>query len=276
MRISTVLWSGIALFGLGCQALRTQEGDEAGAAAIVFLDVGQGDAVVIKSPEGRWALYDAGPSSGNVAGQLHDLGVEELDYVFASHPHADHIGGISAVLRTIPTRVYIDNGVPHTTATYSRLMNGLLNSPVTYLTARDTVLSLGSASLRVFAPWQGATDLNDASVAMLVEVGAFRALLTGDAQVEALNRLLDLGVPRVTLLKAAHHGSRNGVTPRWIDVTRPKVVVISAGAGNAYGHPDPWALRYYSRFGTIYRTDLNGRVVVWGDADGSFTVETER
>ncbi len=116
---------------------------------------------------------------------------------------------------------------------------------------------------------------NNASVGVLVEHGEFRALLTGDSEQDELNHFLELGVPDVTVLKAAHHGSRNGVTPRWVDVTRPEVVVISVGRDNAYGHPHPWALRYYEAVASeIYRTDRDGQVTVRGYRDGRYEVST--
>jgi competence protein ComEC len=89
----------------------------------------------------------------------------------------------------------------------------------------------------------------------------FRALLTG--------------VPDVTVLKAAHHGSRNGVSPAWLAATKPEVVVISCGLNNQYGHPHPWALRYYGAVASeIYRTDWDGEVRVRGHHDGSYEVST--
>ena len=111
---------------------------------------------------------------------------------------------------------------------------------------------------------------------MLVERGGFRALLTGDSEVEELDAWLESGViPRVNVLKAAHHGARNGVTPGWIARTNPEVVVISVGASNSYGHPDPWAMRYYrSHQRTVMRTDEDGTVIVTVDRDGHYTLVT--
>lgn len=100
---------------------------------ITFLDVGQGDAILIRSPEGQTALIDSGPGIDLIS-QLTRLGVESLDLVVASHPHADHIGGMRQVLQNIPVRFYMDNGQPHTTRTYSVVMQELRNRPeITYL-----------------------------------------------------------------------------------------------------------------------------------------------
>ncbi len=243
---------------------------------IVFLDVGQGDAALVISPEGKTALIDAGPASADVADRLARFGIDTLDLVIASHADADHIGGMEQVLRTIPTRTFLDNGTPHTTTTYRGLMHAVDSLGITYLAPLARTIALGSVPLRVLPPWPAGASQNDRSVGVLLAFGAFRALLTGDAELDELRYFLTLDLPRVTVLKAAHHGARNGVTPGWIARTRPSVVVISVGADNPYGHPNPRALRYYSALGaTIYRTDRDGSITIAGRADGSYDVETQ-
>jgi beta-lactamase superfamily II metal-dependent hydrolase len=240
---------------------------------VLFLDVGQAEAIVIRSPEGRVALVDAGLES--IVADLRRHGIDAIDVAIATHPHADHIGGMAEVLRTIPVRYYMDNSVPHTTSTYRRLMETLQASDVTYLRPTGRTIGLGSVRLTVLPPPSAADDMNDQSIGLLVEYGNFSTLLTGDAQVEELNHFLGLGVPRVTLLKASHHGARDGVTPAWLAATRPEVVVISVGRDNAYGHPSPWALRYYAAVTPeVYRTDQHGEILVWGRGDGSYEVAT--
>jgi len=240
---------------------------------IIFLDVGQGDAAVIRSPEGTVALIDAGPNEG-ILQHLERHGIEVVDVAIASHAHADHIGGMEAVFRALPVRYYSDNGIPHTTETYRSLMGVLEASDITYLEARDRRISLGSVELRLLPP-PGHGDQNENSVGVLVSYGAFRALLTGDSEAVELQHFLNRGVPDVTLLKAPHHGSRDAVTPEWLSAVRPEVVVISCGADNQYGHPDRWALRYYSNVAErVLRTDLDGEVMVLGARDGTYSVQT--
>ena len=117
---------------------------------------------------------------------------------------------------------------------------------------------------------------NNSSLGVLVERGAFKALLTGDSEVDELNGWIEAGViPDVDLLKAAHHGARDGVTPGWLQATRPEVVVISVGRDNGYGHPHPWAMRYYQAGGRkVYRTDMDGGVVVTVDRRGRYAIAT--
>jgi beta-lactamase superfamily II metal-dependent hydrolase len=254
-------------------ALPTASWQQPDHVEVLFLDVGQAEAIVIRSPEGKVALVDAGRES--IVADLRRHGINTIDVAIATHPHADHIGGMADLLRAIPIRYYMDNGVPHTTATYRRLMETLRASDVTYLQATERAIGLGSVRLRVLPPPAQAEEMNDQCVGLVVEYGDFRTLLTGDSQVEELNHFLGLGVPRVTVLKAAHHGSRDGVTPAWLSATRPEVVVISVGRDNPYGHPSPWALRYYATTASqVYRTDVHGEVSVRGRPDGSYEVVT--
>ncbi|MBI2535827.1 MAG: MBL fold metallo-hydrolase, partial [Gemmatimonadetes bacterium] len=245
----------LALFALGAAPAAAQD---SARTELVFLDVGQGDAVLIRSPEGRTALIDAGP--GSIVSMLLGLGVDTIDLAIASHPHVDHIGGMEEVLRTFPVRYYLDNGVPHTTGTYRSLMRWVEQSGVTYLEASARTLSLGSVNLRILPPPATARSLNDQSVGVIVEFGAFKAILTGDSEWAELEHIRTLGVPEVSVLKAAHHGSYNGVNPAWLAATRPEVVVISCGSRNPYGHPHAQALHLYQATAAVYRTDVHGTV----------------
>jgi beta-lactamase superfamily II metal-dependent hydrolase len=239
---------------------------------IWFLDVGQGDAAVIRSPGGRTVMIDGGRSARRVLPMLDALGVDTIDLMVASHAHADHIGGLDAVLLSRPVRYFLDNGRPYTTATYRSLMHVVESSNVTYLEATPRTIALDSVTLRVLPPPPGEESQNNSSVGLVFEHGGFRALFVGDAEQPELNHFLGVGVPRIAVLKASHHGARNGLTPGWVYATRPRVVVISVGR-NSYGHPDPTALRYYEAYAeAIYRTDQHGTVMVEGRRDGSFEV----
>ncbi len=245
---------------------------------IRFLDVGQGDAVLLREG-GRTVLIDAGPADRVVA-RLRELRVDSIDLMIASHNHADHIGGMDAVLDSFPVLAFLDNGHPTTTRIQERVLERVEAEEATYLQAAPRTISLGAARLRVLStPREVEGDeQNNRSIPVVVEYGSFRALLTGDSELELLNALLaSSSPPDVDVMKAPHHGSRNGVTPAWLARTRPEVVVISAGEGNAYGHPHEAALRYYcAGRRKVYRTDLQGEVVVEVRLDGTYEVRTER
>ncbi len=240
---------------------------------IIFLDVGQGDAVLVQAPEGQTALIDAGP--GDVVPLLRELGVERIDLLVATHPHKDHIGGMVGVIEALPVRFYMDNGEPYTTETYRHLLATLDARPdITYLEATPRTISLGSASIEVLPLLpRGTVGPNDRSVALVVRFGEFTAFLSGDSEVRQLSHLVGhRAVPDVELLKAAHHGSNNGFTWEFLRAATPEVVVISVGR-NGYGHPKPEALAAYASAGAaVLRTDMHGHVEVRGYSDGRYDV----
>ena len=242
-----------------------------------FLDVGQGDAALIRSGACT-ALIDAGGNRA-AARRLAELGVKQVDYLIASHNHRDHIGGVGEVTRTAKVGLYIHNGRPERSQTqrFTWAMLGRQGTP--FRAASLDTLPCGNARLIVGASplARVASEQNDQSIIVRVECGKFAALFTGDSGFDQIKAMIESEWARTaTLLKAAHHGARDGVTPLWIASVHPDVVVISAGAENAYGHPDPMALLYYKAGGRdVYRTDRDGEVIVWGEASGEFAVVTE-
>lgn len=256
-----VLWAR----GVNAQSLRIQ-----------FLNVGQGDATLITSPEGRHVLIDAGPNAQAVAGWLSAEGVDTIDLAVASHAHADHIGGMSEVLRTAVVRYYLDNGWPYTSATYRRTMARLGESGAVYLEPTARGLTVGSIRLRVLPPGADARTQNEASVGILVEFGQFRALFTGDSELRELSYwLAHDSLPRVTVLKVAHHGSRNGSSADWARALQPSLAVISVGARNQYGHPSPDVVALWTSVGaTVVGTAQHGTIEVAADTSGRFTLTT--
>ena len=241
-----------------------------------FLDVGQADAILVREG-GKSALIDAGGGVGVLA-QLRRLGVDTIDLLVASHNHADHIGGMTGVLAGTVVRFYLDNGVPHTTATYQRTIQAVAASGARYLRPTARTITLGSARLRVLPPPPNARGQNNSSVGILVQYGEFRAVLTGDSeQFELRYWLQHDSVPRVTVVKVGHHGSWNGTTAEWAQATRPEVAVISVGRGNTYGHPSAQVIERWRSVGaTVYRTDQDGTVIVQANRDGSYIVLNER
>ncbi|PYP18973.1 MAG: hypothetical protein DMD54_04085 [Gemmatimonadetes bacterium] len=243
-------------------------------AHVGFLNVGQGDAAIIQEG-GRTAVIDAGPSG--IGAYLKSLHVDTIDLIVASHPHADHIGGMPELLRSHVVRFYLDNGVPYTTGIYRQTLDAVRASGAQYLNATNRTITLGAAQLHVLAPPPN-TTINNGSVGILIEYGQFRALLTGDSEQEELRYWLTEGaIPRVSVLKVAHHGSPNGTNTSWIAATRPQAAVVSVGAGNSYGHPSPTVIAEWENAGArVYRTDRDGTVFVVANDDGSFVITTDR
>jgi len=251
------------------------------ALRIHFLDVGQGDAVLIEAPTGQRALIDAGPGSDVVA-QLRELGVDTIHLFIASHNHADHIGGAAAVLRAFPVRFFMDNGVPHTTAAYRNMLEAVAALDIPLLEPERRSIELGDVALEILPPpGDPELDHNDNSIGVALAYGEFRAMFAGDAEDHLwLHWLMHIpdAIPRdVDVHKASHHGSRNGDHRDALRRLRPELVVISASAGNQYGHPHAQALALYREIGAdVLVTAEVGTVTVTARADGTFGVGTSK
>jgi competence protein ComEC len=243
----------------------------ASIATIEFLDVGQGDAILIRSPEGKVALVDAGPSN-RIVGQLRDRGIRSIDLVVVSHHHQDHYGGMAAVIRAFHPRVFLDADSPHVTPNYLALLRAVKDAKITAIRAGPVLrkIELGSVTLTSFpqAPRDEHNENNN-SVGIRVDYGEFSALLTGDAEGKE-RRWWSKNVPElcegVDVLKLAHHGSQNGTDARWLSLTHPELAVASMAAANEFGHPHPETVALLGSLGIPFRrTDQDGPIVVRTD-----------
>ncbi|MSQ01902.1 MAG: MBL fold metallo-hydrolase [Myxococcales bacterium] len=247
----------------------------AGDVVVDILDVGQGDAILIRTPAQKNILIDAGDKGSGVVEMLTRLGVDHLDLVVASHPHADHIGALESVIRAFPPKRYLDNGLAHTTQTYRGLMATLeANAGIAYQTAQTgQVFNLDDgAHLDVLLPDAARrfrdtrSDLNASSVVLKLVHGDNCMLFTGDAEEPTERALIEANVGRCGVLKVAHHGSRHSTIRPLLDVLQPKIALISVGPGNRYHHPgDETLARLEQAKATVYRTDRDGRVTLTSD-----------
>jgi competence protein ComEC len=248
------------------------------AVEIAFLDVGQGDAALITAPDGRHVLIDGGPRGSGVAAWLRSRGIDTLELVVASHNHADHIGGLEEVLATVGVRYYMENDVPSATQTYARLVDAVARSGAVVLKAEQRAIGLGDLRIHVLPSPPGALSHNDRSIGLVVRLGEFHAMFTGDAERETLAWWIEhAALPRMSIVKVSHHGARSGTTAAFVHATSPDVAVISVGAPNQYGHPSPITLNMWraaARY--VLRTDREGPVTVIGAADGSMRLSTSR
>ena len=256
-----------------------------GALELHFLDVGQGDAIAIRTPADRWLLVDAGlRGDGYDAGERRVLpflsahGARRLEALILSHPHADHIGGAPAVLAAIPVGRVIEPGLPAATDLYLELLDLVEQREIVWARAEaGRIMRVDGVELRFLWPEPGLVEkepeANFASAVVHLRYGEFAALLTGDATAEAEHEILrrEGGALRVDVLKAGHHGSRTSTTAELLDATRPDLVVISAGRRNRYGHPAPEVIDRLARRGiAVARTDLEGTVSLRADASGGW------
>ncbi len=211
---------------------------------VVFIDVGQGDGALV-TLNGQRMLIDGGRNGSVILSRLRSLRVDHLDAVVATHPDADHIGGLADVLSAFPVaRIYV-NGDSDTTATYAEFLDAAAREPnaqVITLTRGDTV-PLGGVAIPVLNPGPLAGVTNTDSIVLNVACGAVSVLFTADADAAAEDAMLAAGVVTdVDVLKAGHHGSNSSSTTEFLDAAKPEVAVISAGRTNTYGHPAPAAM----------------------------------
>ena len=234
---------------------------------ITFLDVGQGDAILLQVPEGA-VLVDQGPPEADVARQLRGLGVRRLAAVVLTHPQRDHIGGAEAVLR----RLLVDRVLDPRLAVSGPFERDALSEasdravPIVETRAGDA-FRLGRLRIRVLWPdraGRASEDPNLLPVVLLATYGEVDTLLTADAETEVTARLLSR---QVEILKVAHHGSADPGLAGELRELRPVVAVISCGRDNDYGHPTPSTLAALRESPglRLYRTDEDGRVVLESD-----------
>ncbi len=261
-----------------------------GALELHMLEVGQGDAMALRTPGGRWMVVDAGPRSpGYDAGArkvvpwLRRQGVTRLEALVLSHPHLDHIGGGEAVLTGVRVRGILDPSHPSPYPAYLALMEAARHREVWWWTAEaGRGFTLDGVEFRVLHPTaelRGAervADANDLSVILLVRFGESTLLLTGDAG-SRIEAALAPDLPRLTLLKAGHHGSRTSTSEHLLTVTRPEGVLIPVGEGNRFGHPHPEVTGRLETHGIpVWRTDRDGDIRVRLRRNGAWEVRTAR
>jgi len=249
--------------------------------SVEVLDVGQGDAILIRSPEGKTALIDAGPGK-HIAALLKQKRVTTIDLLVLTHHHADHYGGMAEVIKDYAPRVFLASNSSHTTPGYLKLLQHVRDAGIRAIQPGPAArrIGLGSAVLTVLPqPPEDTQDENDNSIGIRLDYGDFSALLTGDSQGPARAywlRTCPALVRDCTVLKLAHHGSRNGTDARWLDATRPEMAVASLGATNDYGHPHPETLSLLGRRKVpLLRTDLVGTVSFVSDG-ATWDVTTAR
>lgn len=250
---------------------------------INVIDVGNADSILVTN-DGQSLLIDAGENNDGdkVISFLRSRNVNKLNYVIATHPDSDHIGGMDDVINAFPIDTYIMSVMPKaitpTTKTYTDVLKALDKKKITPTVAKPgNSYPLGGANLAILGPVGTFDTTNNMSVVCRITYGNRHFLFMGDAQKEAEDALLASGADlSADFIKVGHHGSRSSSQEKFLKAVNPRYAAITCGANNDYGHPHPETLATLKKLGiTYYRCDLNGTITVTSDGN-TIDVKTEK
>jgi beta-lactamase superfamily II metal-dependent hydrolase len=245
-----------------------------------FLDVGQADSALLEF-NGKTILIDAAEQDQgkNIAEYLHARGISRLNYVVATHPHSDHIGGMETILNEFPVENFIDSGYPHTSKTYENMLTTIDEKNIPFQVAKKgEKIELDPAlNIEILNPdSQYSNELNENSIVLKISYGEVSFLLMGDAGLETEERIMKAGDNLDSnILKVGHHASTSGSGESFITAVSPEVSVIEVGAGNDYGHPHAEVLERLQKVSRVFRTDLDGTITITTNGL-TYSVTTEK
>ena len=243
-----------------------------------FIDVGQALSVLVEC-DGQYMLYDGGnvDDGSLVVSYLQSQGVEQLEYVFCSHAHEDHVGGLAAALAYFPTYHVYSPVTEASTKCFKDFVKYTQQQGLQVeVPAVGTTWPLGGATVTMVGPVAQYSDTNDTSIVLRIEYGSTSFLLTGDMEKTAETDLVNSGVNlRADVLQVGHHGSSTSTGYLFLNSVLPEMAVISCGVNNKYGHPHEETLSILRDAGVnVYRTDLQGTITIGSDGQ-NYTVGTE-
>ena len=247
-----------------------------GLMRVHFIDVGQADSAFVELGNGQTMLIDAGLSGYDVVSYIRELQYETIDYVVASHPHDDHIGGMATVLDSFNIgKMYMPKQA-HTITAFTDMLDVIERKGIELYTAKagTSIVSSGIIDIDILAPFaDNYSNLNNCSAVVRITYGDTVILFTGDAEHEIENQLLNSGID-ADVLKVGHHGAGSASSSSFIKAVSPDIAVISVGSGNRYKHPHADTLAILNDAGAkIYRTDEQGTIVVTADQNKKITVD---
>lgn len=270
----------VALFSLGVYAFWQYSKFNDGKLHVIFCDVGQGDAILIKTPNNKFILYDGGPDRR----VLHCLAKHmpfwnrQIDMMVLSHPHADHFFGMFYVLERYQVKSFATEELMNKTQAFEELLNQIDKNkiPRQYVMAGD-LWDVGGVQIEVVGPTQEYLERTSpggtigeskefASLVLKVSYGDFDALLTGDSQVQGLQ---DANTSSIDVLHVPHHGSGSGLEKDVLEQLEPTIAVVSVGAENRYNHPHPRIMELLQSLQIqTFRTDQDGDIMIISDGIG--------
>lgn len=262
-----LILAGVAFF---------QSAEDNGKLAVNFFDVGQGDAILIRTPEQQKILIDGGPSNvvAQKLGEVLPFYDRKIDLIILTHPHADHLDGLIEVLKRYEVKKILSTGVTHTTPDYLAWLEEIKNQnvPMEIAMAGQIIDFGGGVKMEILYPAEdlvgkSVENLNDTSIVAKLIFGQTSFLFTGDAETEVEEKLISGGADlKANVLKVGHHGSKNATSDNFLEKVQPSFAVISSGADNRFGHPNAMIIKRLENIGAeIFRTDEEGNVKMVSD-----------
>ncbi|MDG5787145.1 MBL fold metallo-hydrolase [Evansella sp. AB-P1] len=249
-----------------------------GELEVHFMDVGQGDATLLKGPDFT-ILIDAGRHDRNdVVPYLQNQNVSTIDLLIGTHPHADHIGQMDKVIQAFDVKEVWMSGDEHTTQTFERVLDAILASDADYHEPRaGESYTFGSIKIEVVNPDRLTGDFHEGSISVRAAFGDVSFLFTGDAEHQTERAMIDGGHHlKAEIFQLGHHGSSTSNTEAFLNAVNPEITIYSAGEDNSYGHPHSEVVERINNLGIpLYGTDVHGRVLVRTDGS-SYSVHTEK
>lgn len=247
--------------------------------SIHTIDVGQGDSILIQTPNSQNILIDGGDENSHyiVSSYLKKHGVKHIDYIIATHFDSDHIGGLDNIIDNFNvSNIYTPNYQCDTTS-YQNLINSCLNKDLNlqYLSAGDFIRIEDNINLSVLSPSYIQEENNLNSIVFRMDYKDKSFLFTGDAEASnELNIINSYNLSDIDFLKVGHHGSSSSTSSEFIEELSPDIAVISCGYKNQYGHPHKNTLDILEKNNVLtYRTDILGSIVFYSDGDTIFTTK---
>lgn len=242
---------------------------------VYFIDVGQADCIYINQGDYNM-LIDAGNNEDGekLVNYFKSLNIEEFNYVVATHPHEDHIGGMDDIINNFKIDEFFMPDKLSTSKTFEGVLDALSNNSLNYYAPqKGESFNLGDAKFKVIYSGDDTNDINDSSIILKMTYGSNSFLFTGDATSNVEKIILNEDIES-DVLKVAHHGSDYSSTDEFLDKVSPGYAVISVGENNSYNHPSSSTLdKLNKRNIKLYRTDLNGTIIFTSDGE-NINIET--
>ncbi len=266
----------VAMLSVNLVGLWAWSGLPDGHLKIWYLDVGQGDAILMRLPAGEWILTDAGPDSSILdrLGEIIPFYEKEIELVILTHPHADHINGLPEILNRYKVNNLLLSGVNYDYAAYRQIMEmARLKGVKLRYPRQGEDLRLGKAALDLIYPERDLIgksfgNINNSSIVYRLIFGEFSGFFSGDLELEKELEVVSRAELNLSadVLKAGHHASKTSNSPELLEKIRPQAVIVSCGVDNTFKHPFAGTLENFKKSGAeVFRTDLEGTIEIVSD-----------